>query len=178
MDILCLNICYFSCLPYLFWAEDQIWDLHQPSSGQNPCRDGWLGEDWSQCTGRSHHRGPRVPPPQDAVIPVHQSGSQRAQREDRCSEELRGHPRTTALLPSRFRALCNSRSFGHIVPIMIPNDHLQKTRCASLLLRQYVRWKPAYELKESPCKISWTYMIAHSNDHSYDYYLWHLSVLC
>lgn len=169
----------------LFWAEDQVWDLHQPPAGQNPRRDGWPGEDRSQRTGRSHHGGPRMPPPQDAVIPFHQPGSQWGQREDRCTEELRGHRRTRDHNPSLFPSpvfcvilACLRTSVpSWFLMIIFRND--QTRWCASLLLRQYMRWKPASNPeKTAPCKISWTFMIAHLNDHSYDHYLWHLSVLC
>lgn len=66
-------------------AEDSIWDLHQPSSGQNLCWDRWPWEDRGQRDGGPHHGRragrPRVPPPEDAVVPVHQSGPQWAEWE-------------------------------------------------------------------------------------------------
>lgn len=86
-------------LPSL-WAEDSVWNIHQPSAGQNPRRDGWPWEDRGQRDGWPDHGGwpvrPRVPPPQDTVLPVHQSGSRRAEREGRCpgTEELKGGRRT------------------------------------------------------------------------------------
>lgn len=85
--------------PSPLWAEDSIWDIHQPPAGQSPCRDRWPWEDRGQCDGWPDHGGwpgwPWLPPPQDAVLPVHQSGSQRAKREGHwmdCprTEELRG----------------------------------------------------------------------------------------
>lgn len=93
----------WSHFPSPLWAEDSVWDVHQPPAGQNPRRDGWPREDRGQCDGWPDHGGwlgwPRVPPPQDTVLPVHQSGSQRAEREGHwmhCpgTEELRGGRRT------------------------------------------------------------------------------------
>lgn len=89
-------------LPSL-WAEDSVWDVHQPPAGQNPRRDGRPWEDRGQRDGWPDHGGwpgrPWVPPPQDAVLPVHQPGSRRAEWEGcwmRCprTEELRGGRRT------------------------------------------------------------------------------------
>lgn len=89
--------------PLLLWAEDSVWDVHQPPAGQNPRGDGRPWEDRGQRDGWPDHGGwpgrPRVPPPQDAVLPVHQSSSRRAEREGswmHCprTEELRGGRRT------------------------------------------------------------------------------------
>lgn len=136
---------FFSHLPCLFWAEDQVWDLHQPPPGQNPRRDGRPGKDRSQRAGWSHHWGPRVPPPQDPVITVHQSGSQWAQWEDRCTEELRGHRRTRGHSPSSFPSpmfcviLASLRTSVPSWFLMITFRTDQTQWCASLLLRQYMR---------------------------------------
>ncbi len=61
------------------WAEDSVWDVHQPPAGQNPSRDGRPWEDRGQRDGWPDHGGwpgrPWVPAPQDAVLPIYQSGS-------------------------------------------------------------------------------------------------------
>lgn len=82
----------FSLLLSSLWAEDSLWDVHQPPAGQTPSGDRRSWEDWSQRDGKPDHGGrvgrPRVSPPQDAVLTVHQSGSKRVKREGHRTEEL------------------------------------------------------------------------------------------
>lgn len=48
---------YAFCPPpsFVLRAEDSIWDLHQPSAGQNVCWDRWPWEDRVQYVGRPDH---------------------------------------------------------------------------------------------------------------------------
>lgn len=107
--VICLSVLTHPFLRPSLWAEDSVWDLHQPPAGQDPCRDGRPWEDRGERDGRPDPGGwpgrPWMPLAQDPVFSVHQPGARRAERQGsrvHCprTEELRGGGRRSRDLSS------------------------------------------------------------------------------